>query len=66
MARTPSLTHDAHRHIGRLPAYGFYGGPPISPDTTARATVKEFFADLDAEGTVVATTRGAYQLRRLS
>lgn len=51
MARTPSLAHDAHRHIGRLPAYGFYGGPPISPDTTARATVKEFFADLDAEGT---------------
>ncbi|WP_370289695.1 amidohydrolase family protein [Nocardioides sp.] len=51
MARTPSSTHDAHRHIGRLPAYGFYGGPPISPDTTARATVKEFFADLDSEGT---------------
>ncbi len=44
-------THDAHRHIGRLPAYGFYGGPPISPDTTARATVEELFADLDAERT---------------
>lgn len=46
-----SHTHDAHRHIGRLPAYGFYGGPPISPDTTARATVEELFADLDAERT---------------
>lgn len=44
-------THDAHRHIGRLPSYGFYGGPPISPDTTARATVEELFADLDAERT---------------
>ncbi|GAA1505469.1 amidohydrolase family protein [Nocardioides humi] len=44
-------THDAHRHIGRLPSYGFYGGPPVSPDTTARATVRELFADLDAERT---------------
>jgi predicted TIM-barrel fold metal-dependent hydrolase len=42
---------DAHRHIGRLPAYGFYGGPPISPDTTARATVRELLASLDEEGT---------------
>lgn len=47
----PAHTHDAHRHIGRLPSYGFYGGPPISPDTTARATVEELFADLDAERT---------------
>ncbi len=42
---------DAHRHIGRLPAYGFYGGPPINPDTTALETVEELFTTLDAEGT---------------
>lgn len=42
---------DAHRHLGVLPAYPFYGGPPVNPDTTARATVKELLADLDAEGT---------------
>ena len=27
-------TSDAHRHLGVLPAYPFYGGPPVSPDTT--------------------------------
>ena len=42
---------DAHRHIGALPAFPFYGGPPVNPDTTARATVRELLADLDAEGT---------------
>ncbi|MCL8026883.1 amidohydrolase family protein [Nocardioides bruguierae] len=42
--------YDAHRHIGELPAFGFYGGPPIKPDTTARATVADFIAGLDAEG----------------
>lgn len=41
---------DAHRHIGVLPAYPFYGGPPVRPDTTARATVGDFLASLDAEG----------------
>ncbi len=46
-----STTWDAHRHIGRLPAYGFYGGPPIQADVTAKATVREFFASLDEEGT---------------
>src|SRR5882757_7605261 len=45
------MVHDAHRHIGVLPAYPFYGGPPVNPDTTARATVKQLIADLDAEGT---------------
>ncbi|MFD8965126.1 amidohydrolase family protein [Streptomyces sp. NPDC059568] len=45
------MVFDAHRHIGVLPAYPFYGGPPVNPDTTARATVKQFLADLDAEGT---------------
>ena len=43
--------HDAHRHIGLLPAFAFYGGPPVNPDIAARGTVKEFLADLDAEGT---------------
>jgi uncharacterized protein len=51
MPRPVATTHDAHRHVGRLPAHGFYGGPPVSPDTTARATVAELLADLDAEGT---------------
>lgn len=47
----PSLVHDAHRHLGVLPAFPFYGGPPVHPDTTARGTVAELIADLDAEGT---------------
>lgn len=42
---------DAHRHLGVLPAYPFYGGPPVHPDITARATIDELIADLDAEGT---------------
>ena len=42
---------DAHRHLGALPAYPFYGGPPVNPDVTARATIRELIADLDAEGT---------------
>lgn len=41
---------DSHRHLGALPAYPFYGGPAISADTTARSTVAELLADLDAEG----------------
>ncbi|MCP2242150.1 amidohydrolase family protein [Lentzea aerocolonigenes] len=43
--------HDAHRHIGVMPAYPFYGGPAVRPDVTARATIDELIADLDAEGT---------------
>lgn len=42
-----ATTFDSHRHIGRLPAFGFYGGPPISPDTSARETIRDFFNDLD-------------------
>jgi hypothetical protein len=34
-----NLVHDAHRHIGVMPAYPFYGGPPVQPDIAARATV---------------------------
>lgn len=49
MAQT--LVHDAHRHIGLLPAYPFYGGPPVHPDTSARGTIDELVSDLHAEGT---------------
>jgi predicted TIM-barrel fold metal-dependent hydrolase len=42
---------DAHRHLGALPAFPFYGGPAVRPDTTARATIAELISDLDAEGT---------------
>jgi predicted TIM-barrel fold metal-dependent hydrolase len=42
---------DAHRHLGVLPPFAFYGGPPVQPDIRARATVAELLADLDAEGT---------------
>ena len=41
---------DAHRHIGRLPAYPFYGGPAITADVTAKGTVGGLIADLDAAG----------------
>jgi predicted TIM-barrel fold metal-dependent hydrolase len=52
--------HDAHRHIGVLPAYPFYGGPPVNPDITARETVAELRADLDAEGTELAVVMPNY------
>jgi predicted TIM-barrel fold metal-dependent hydrolase len=42
---------DAHRHLGVMPAYPFYGGPPVRPDLTARQTIDQLIADLDAEGT---------------
>ena len=45
------MTNDAHRHLGVLPAFPFYGGPPVKPDVTARATIDELIADLDREGT---------------
>ena len=41
---------DAHRHIGRLPAYPFYGGPAIRADVTAKGTIAELITDLDADG----------------
>lgn len=34
-----------------MPAFPFYGGPPVHPDISARATVAELIADLDREGT---------------
>src|SRR5688572_8688158 len=51
MAKTPSRHADAHRHLGVMPAFPFYGGPPVNPDVRARATGGELFADLDAGGT---------------
>ena len=42
------LVNDAHRHIGRMPAFPFYGGPPCHPDVAA-GTVAELIADLDRE-----------------
>src|SRR5580765_6855199 len=46
-----NLVNDAHRHLGVMPAFPFYGGPPVNPDISARATVAELIADLDREGT---------------
>ncbi|MBP2367816.1 amidohydrolase family protein [Pseudonocardia parietis] len=51
---TPLAVHDAHRHLGVLPAYPFYGGPPVNPDISARETIAQLQADLDAEGTELA------------
>jgi predicted TIM-barrel fold metal-dependent hydrolase len=42
---------DAHRHLGVMPAYPFYGGPAVNPDISARATIGDLIRDLDAEGT---------------
>jgi uncharacterized protein len=42
--------NDAHRHLGVMPAFAFYGGPPSNPDILARGTVAELIADLDQEG----------------
>ena len=42
--------NDAHRHLGVMPAFPFYGGPATNPDILARGTVAELIADLDASG----------------
>jgi predicted TIM-barrel fold metal-dependent hydrolase len=42
---------DAHRHLGELPRFPFYGGPPVAPATRSAATVDALLADLDDEGT---------------
>ena len=49
MTSTPRA--DAHRHLGVLPAYPFYGGPAVNADIGARATIDELLADMDREGT---------------
>lgn len=41
---------DAHRHLGVLPAFPFYGGPPVRPDVSARASIGGLLKDMDAEG----------------
>jgi predicted TIM-barrel fold metal-dependent hydrolase len=46
-----ALVLDAHRHLGTLPAWSFYGGPPVAPALRAPGTVAELLADLDSEGT---------------
>lgn len=51
MTSTARRTADSHRHLGVLPAFGFYGGPPVNPDVSARDSVAALLADLDAEGT---------------
>ncbi len=43
--------HDAHRHLGVLPAFPFYGGPPVNPDTTAVPDVDALLRAMDDEGT---------------
>ena len=42
------LVHDAHRHLGVMPAFAFYGGPPVNPDTLAAGDARDLLADLDA------------------
>ena len=44
------LVNDAHRHLGTMPAFPFYGGPPCNPDMLARGSVAELIADLDGAG----------------
>ncbi|MTD14370.1 amidohydrolase family protein [Nakamurella sp. YIM 132087] len=48
---TAGTLADSHRHIGRLPAFPFYGGPAVHPDLAARETVAELLQDLAAERT---------------
>ena len=50
MGQTVGIAADAHRHLGILPAFPFYGGPPVNADISARATVNELLADLDRDG----------------
>lgn len=42
---------DAHRHLGELPPFPFYGGPPVAPATGASPTVTALLDRLDQEGT---------------
>ena len=37
-------------HLGKMPAFPFYGGPPCNPDMLARGSVAELIADLDGAG----------------
>jgi predicted TIM-barrel fold metal-dependent hydrolase len=51
MMVVPTAIWDAHRHIGALPAYGFYGGAPVQPARGQIASVAELLTQLDDEGT---------------
>jgi predicted TIM-barrel fold metal-dependent hydrolase len=51
MVFVPSSVWDAHRHLGALPSFPFYGGPPVQPATSQIATAAELIRHLDAEGT---------------
>jgi predicted TIM-barrel fold metal-dependent hydrolase len=46
-----SIICDAHRHLGALPAWPFYGGPPVQPATRQQGTIRGLLRDLDAERT---------------
>ena len=43
------LVNDAHRHLGQMPAFPYYDGPPCQPDTRAPATVRDLIADLNRD-----------------
>lgn len=42
---------DAHRHLGALPAWPFYGGPAVQPATRQQGAIAGLLRDLDNEGT---------------
>src|SRR4029077_12683272 len=44
------LVNYAHRHLGTMPAFPFYGGPPCNPDMLAPGSVAELIAQRDIEG----------------
>src|SRR5260370_39196337 len=44
------LVNDAHRHLGKMPASPFCGGPPCNPYMLARGGVAELITDLDSAG----------------
>lgn len=41
---------DAHRHLGALPAYSFYGGPAVAPAAPEAASVEELISEMDRQG----------------
>lgn len=51
MAGVGLVICDAHRHLGALPAWPFYGGAAVQPATRQQATVAGLLRDLDAERT---------------
>ena len=43
--------NDAHRHLGALPDFAFYGGPPVNAAPDVPTTVTDLIRRMDAEGT---------------